>query len=293
MPVLGQHGGTPIQLVLRRLIEESERLFKGRATANVSIRPAVNEYKDLLRKGREAVMSPEVWENNEKSLAEAEGAKIKLEDEILAFTRELEWIARCEDALPTAGRLREEMRKLENLPPMPDVSSDFVERARAARNMASETKAEVDRLSAQIVKLEEQLAGCQISPALLAEADALDRLHQDLGVYRSRKKDLTDLETELAGLETTLRTGMQNLELSGSIPELEKLRLNTADRLACEETADSLQNAQKEHEENIKKTGDLKTQIETLEMQFAEPAGNRSDQTPGHLVHSGGSYRGQ
>ena len=34
-------GGTPVQLVLAALTEESERLFKGRATANVSIRPAV------------------------------------------------------------------------------------------------------------------------------------------------------------------------------------------------------------------------------------------------------------
>ncbi|MBW6486416.1 MAG: AAA family ATPase [Syntrophobacterales bacterium] len=261
-------GGTPIQLVLATLIEEAERLFKGRSTANVSIRPAVNDYKDLLRKSREAIVNPEAWENIETALANAGEAKIKLEDEISAFTKELEWIARCEDALPTVGRLSEEMRKLENLPPMPEVSSDFIERARAARESASETQAEVDRLTAQITKLQELLAGCQTSPALLADADALDRLHQDLGVYRDRKKNLTDLETEVAGLETTLQTGMQNLGLTGSIPELEKLRLNTADRLACEETAAALQNAQKEHEENIKKTGDLKTQIDTLETQL-------------------------
>ena len=98
---------------------------------------------------------------------------------------------------------------------MPDVSSDFVERARAARKAASEAHTEVNRLTSQIAKFEEQLAGCQTSPALLAEADALDRLHQNLGVYQERKNSLTDLETELAGLEATLRAGMQNLELTG------------------------------------------------------------------------------
>ena len=35
-------GGTPVQLVLAALTEESDRLFKGRSTANVSIRPAAN-----------------------------------------------------------------------------------------------------------------------------------------------------------------------------------------------------------------------------------------------------------
>ena len=147
-----------------------------------------NKYKELLRKSRDATVSPEAWEKIEKDLAAAEEAKAKLEGEISAFTRDLEWISRCEDALPTVGRLSEEMRKLEGLPLMPDVSSDFVERARAARKAASDAHAEVDRLTSQIAKLEEQLAGCQTSPALLAEADALDRLHQDLGVYRESQE---------------------------------------------------------------------------------------------------------
>ena len=103
---------------------------------------------------------------------------------------------------------------------------------------------------------------------MLAEADALDCLHQDLGVYRDHKNSLTDLETELAGLEATLRAGMQNLELTGSFSALEALRLSSAVRLACEEAADDLQNALKERGENIKKTEELKTQIKTLETQL-------------------------
>lgn len=263
-------GGTPVQLVLAALTEESDRLFKGRSTANVSIRPAVNEYKELLRKSRDAVVSPEAWEKIEKDLVVAEETKAKLEGEISAFTRDLEWISRCEDALPTVGRLSEEMRKLETLPLMPDVSSDFVERVRAARKAANDAHAEVDRLTAQIAKLQELLAGCQTSPALLAEADALDRLHQDLGGYRDRKNSLTDLETELAGLEATLRAGMQNVELTGSFSALETLRLNSAVRLACEEAADDLQKALDERERNTEKTEDLKTQIKTLERQLQD-----------------------
>lgn len=261
-------GGTPVQLVLAALTEESDRIFKGRSTANVSIRPAVNEYKDLLRKSREAAVSPEAWEKIEKALAEAGEAKDRLEGEISSFTRDLEWVSRCEDALPTVGRLSEEMQKLETLPPMPDVSSDFVDRARGARKTASETQAEVDRLTAHITKLEELLAGCQTSPDLLAEADVLDRLHQDLGVYRDRKKSLTDLEIELTELEANLKTGMQNLKLTGDFNELETLRLSSAVRLAWEEAAADLEKALDERDKNIEKTEDHKTQIKTLETQL-------------------------
>jgi len=261
-------GGTPVQLVLAALTDESERLFKGRATANVAIRPMANEYKDLQRKSRDAIMNPEAWEKLEKDLAAAEEAKAKLEDETLAFTRDLEWLARCEDALPTVGCLSEEMRRLELLPLMPDVSSDFVERARTARKAASEANAEVKRLTSQITKLKEQLAGCQTSPAVLAEADALDRLHQDLGVYRDRKNSQVDLETEMAGLTETLRSGMQNLEMTGDYSSLEILRLSSAVRLACEEAADNLQKAQDALEKNKEKTEDLETQIKSLEAQL-------------------------
>lgn len=261
-------GGTPVQLVLAALTEESDRLFKGRSTANVSIRPVVNVYKELLRKSRDAVVSPEAWEKIERDLAAAEEAKTKLEGEISASTQDLEWISRCEDALPTVGRLSEEMRKLEELPLMPDVSSDFVERARAARKATSEAQAEVNRLTAHIDKLEGQLAACQPSPAFLAEADALDRLHQDLGVYRDRKNTLIDLETELAGLEAALQAGMQNLELAGNFSELETLRLSSAVRLACEEAANALQKALEGREKNLEKTEDLKTQIKSLETQL-------------------------
>lgn len=261
-------GGTPVQLVLAALTAESDRLFKGRSTANVSIRPTTNRYKDLLRQSRDAVVSSETWEKIERDLAAAEETKSKLEGEISVFTRNLEWICRCEDALPAVGRLGEEMRRLELLPPMPDVSSDFVERARACRQAAGESQAEVTSLTSQLGKLAEQLAGCQITPALLAEADALDRLHQDLGVYRDRHNSLTDLKTELAGIEAVLRAGMLNLELTGNFSTLETLRLNSGVRLTCEEAADGLLVAVDDLEKNIAKTEELKTQIGALDTQL-------------------------
>ncbi len=261
-------GGTPVQLVLAALTEESEHLFKGRAAANVSIRPAATKHKELLRQSRDAAVNPEAWEKIERELAAAETNKAKLEEDILGLTGGLEWIIRCEDALPTVGRLSEERLKLEALPWMPDVSSDFVERARAARKVAGDAHAEAHRLTIQIAKLETQMASCRISPALLAEADVLDRLHQDLGVQGDRKNSLIDLETELAGLETALRAGMQNLERTGSLSELETLRLSSAVRLACEEAANDLQKALEEREKHKGKAEDLKAQIEIRETQL-------------------------
>ena len=184
-------GGTPVQKVVEALQQEAERLFKGRSTANVSIRPAANRYKELLRQSREAMVNPETWDKIERDLAEAEAAKKLLEEEIAKLEREVQWISRCEDALPTVGRLSEEVQKLTQLPSLPDLASDFAPRAKAARKAVGEAQAEVQRLTVQIGKLNIQLQGCQTAPAVLAETDSLDQMHQDLGTYRERKKAQT------------------------------------------------------------------------------------------------------
>jgi len=261
-------GGTPIQKVLAALTEETESLFKGRATTNVSIRPSATRHKDLLRQSREAVVNPETWEKIEKDLAAAEETRKKLENEIGELSRELEWISRCEDALPAVGRLSEQNRKLSELPSLPEVSSDFVERARAARTRVAQIQEEVQRLTAQIATLRKQLAECETSPAILAEAASVDRLHQDLGGYRDRKKSLSERETKLAGIEPALRAGMQNLKLQGELESIETLRLSSPARLACEEAARGLQEALERLEDNATKAEDFRRQIETRENQL-------------------------
>ena len=254
-------GGAPIQMVLAALTEESERLFKGRTTTNVSIRPAAARYKELLKQSRDAMVNPETWEIIERDLAAAEENRTKLENEIGELGRQLEWISRCDDALPAVGRLSEQTRQLSELPPLPEVSSDFVGRARAARTQVAEAQAQVRRLTAQIAGLENRLAECLTSPAILAEAAALELLHQDLGMYRERKKSLTDAQARLAGLEPLIRAGMDNLLLAGEFASLENRRLSIPVRLACEEAANALKSELAKQTANSEKAEDLGTQI--------------------------------
>ena len=261
-------GGTPVQKVVEALQQEAERIFKGRATSNVSIRPAANRYKELLKQSREAMVNPETWDKIERDLAEAEAVEKKIVAEISTLEREVQWIARCEDALPTVGRLNEEMQKLAQIPSLPDLASDFASRAQAARNAHGDAQAEVQRLTIQIGKLNAQLQGCQVVPVVLAEADIIDQLRQDLGAYRERKKSLTDLQAKLAGLEPLIRAGMQNLKLTGDFATLERHRLSSPVRLACEEAARALKLALTEQHANSGKTEELENQICGQEIQL-------------------------
>lgn len=261
-------GGTPVQRVLAALTEESERYFRGQAKVGVSIRPAALRYKDLLKQSRETAVSPEAWHKMELELAAAEGEKARLEADLQRIDTQLQWLARCEDALSTVGRLKEEERKLREIPPLPHVSGDFVEQARAARKAFGDADSEVRRLTAQVAKLEAHWAACAISPVLLNAGEGLERLYKGLAVYGDRKKSLVDLETELAGLEAAMHSGMRNLGLSGDMAELEALRLDSGVRLSCEEAAEKLEKASEERERLDEKLEDARRQIEIRERQL-------------------------
>lgn len=64
-------GGTPVQRVLEALKKEAEQIFKGRATTNVSLRPTVNLYKELLKKSRDAMIAQ--YDNSVRAKAAALG----------------------------------------------------------------------------------------------------------------------------------------------------------------------------------------------------------------------------
>ncbi len=261
-------GGTPVQKVVQVLQEEADRIFKGRATASVSIRPAANRYKELIKQSREAMVNPETWDRNERELAEVEVVKKGLEEESARLDRDLQWIARCEDALPTVSRLSEVRQRLAQLPPLPDLASDFIPRVQTARLGVSESKAEVQRLTANIRELQTQLQSCHIAPSVLAEAESLDRLHQDLGAYRNHKRSLAELQATLGEIESLIRAGMLNLRLIGEFAALESYRLSSPIRLACEEAAGALKSALVGQAANAIEAEELINQIHTQEAQL-------------------------
>ena len=262
-------GGTPIQRVLEALVVDSELLFKGRATSNVSIRPAANRYKELLKKSREATVNAETWDQLERDLADQSKAHKTLEDEIDRISREIAWIDRCEDALPSVGRLNDEMKSLSQLPALPEVASDFVERAKSARTSVGESGGRVQTLTERISQLNHQLVNCATSSEVLANADALDLLHQELGAYREQKKTLSKLKQELSGIEPTLLAGMKSLDVSGGFETLETLRLSSAVQLSIEEAAKALQSALSNQSAHGAKAEELKTDVEHAEAELA------------------------
>lgn len=253
-------GGTPIQRVVDALTAESEQLFKGRSGA--SIRKAAAAHKELVKQSRECAIAADVWEQLEKEIERQQSERERLEREIAEHESESDWVGRCEAALPSIGKLTGEMKLLEELPDLPNVANDFVARAKAAWAGLGDFSRNVESLSAQIAQLESKLGACATSPQVMAVADELDSLHQDLGAYLAWKKTRTILQGKLAGIEPSLLTGMKSLGIQGAFESLDELRLGSAANLRIKTAAEAVSEASRQREETGTKLESLRSAID-------------------------------
>ena len=236
-------GGTPVQRILEELTAESDCLYRGRASANTTIRPSVKKYKELLKQSKEAVVSAAEWAVLEKSLTEDQAEKEQLEAALILLQQEGEWLARCEDALPFVGRLRAERAVLADLPDLPEMSSDFVERTKAARTGLAEAQARVTDLNVRVDRFAKQLAELPSGTDGIEAAGDIEALHQALGAYRAHKKQLVDLNGKCAIGKERLTAEMKSLDFAGNVDAIDDLRVSRVTMVGCQEDAIAWQHA--------------------------------------------------
>lgn len=266
-------GGTLVQQTLDQFIQRSEQYYKGRAYKDVSIRPAIRELKEHQRAMRENTIATRQWQQLERQLAEKQRAVTSLDTECSELERELDWIVRCQDALPTVAQLKAKTQQIAALPSLPLLADDFPLRARESRDQAQRSAAALQREQLNVARIQEQLSQCATAPAVLAEGAMLDDLHARMEVYRNRGERLAELRHEMSARESELATGMQAFGLTGPTAELEALRIAQSVQLAFEEAAEKLEISQLTLEANKKELYTLRQGVEVDEAALANVSG--------------------
>lgn len=235
--------GTPIHQVLEKLDAEARELFDGRAWKNVRIRPAVDAYAAALRESRQAQVRPEAWEEALSNLDLARAAKDASEAELASLRRRQDWLHRCLAALPILGRLHESESALAELPPLPELPSDFALRAVAARERLRAAEAAQGDLLRRQEALELRLTSLAPHPQVLQREGEINALAADLALYRQHRAALVKEQAEVAQLEQALVGGLLELGLAPDISQIPDLRQPLQTRLALQQAAATLQGA--------------------------------------------------
>lgn len=231
-------GGTPVDQVIRDLEAEASDIFSGRAQKR--LRQALHAYTTHLGRKKEALVKPEDCEETERQLAEVMQRLSKLQSQRQELSNRKSWLERCRDALVMVGQLRDHESQLAALPKMDGLPESFAKDLLAARGTQQAKEAEVRRLTGELGRIREQMAGCTPNQALLEKEAEIHEIHASLGAYISDKTALAKKQGEASTAEDNIRRMCRDFGITATLENLEPLRITQLQFAEAEEQATRL-----------------------------------------------------
>ncbi len=165
---------------------------------------ASRRFHELLRRLREIdprLSELEVpgseWERRRRAAEEAETACRDLEARIGRYDAELRRLERIRRVHPLVRRRRTLRKEIAELADLPDLPPDAADRLARAREREAVTAKRLSTLQSQIERLEARREEIRCDRALLAHAEAIERLHTRCNVVAKEREDLPKRRAEL------------------------------------------------------------------------------------------------
>ena len=208
----------------------------------------------------------------------------ELQAATISLRTQMDWLQRCQDALPTISQLQEAEQQLTAFAHLPEVSENFLPEARDAQKNALEREADVSRLQLEIVGLRNQLEQSVPPPDVLHLAPQVDELARHEASAQEKEIEQVALQQRVAVTEREMHARLRDLGLNEDFENIERLRLTTAQKLACESAAKALESSREA-------VGSLQQQLLKLQTQVASQervliAGTQGDPEALQLVLS-------
>ncbi len=226
-------GSPQVHEVLERLDREAQELFAPRASKPL-VNQALRRLGELQQCQREASLSARHWDEARKALSRAERRLAELDQELEAAARRrgaLERIRRTLPGLAKRAGLRARLAELAQVPLLPE---DFGQRRGAAQSRRGLAEDRRIKATARLADLGAKAAALAVSEDLLAEAEAIDDLREQLGSHRKAARDrpalvasATAQEGQAAQRLAALRPGLRLDEVEGLRPLLGRRRRAT------------------------------------------------------------------
>lgn len=236
----GSQANTVVSEAIQRLRVEADSLYTVSGRKNLSLKDAVERYKELVRQLRDAQIDPEQWTKTRDNAQEALQAREALDQQLSQNQQAREWLVRCGDSAPQIRQLESLKIQLKALPVLPPLPLDFSKQLEELSQDETRHAREQDSLERRL----DQLLQKQIDPALslpwLTRESAIDQLQADLARHQQSSelaaKGRLDLERRRGDIEKQAR----DLELPEDPAALEACRLSGNARLEIDEQAQVL-----------------------------------------------------
>jgi len=216
-------GSTAVHSVLQALEQEAAELYLPRASKPL-INSQLAHYKQISGQLREASLSARQWDEARKAVAVATEAQEHSEQALRADNQRLAALERIRRTLPGLARRTRLREGLAELGEVPVLAEDFGERHQQAVSKRRLAAASRGKALARLEELRTKIHGLTVSETLLAEADHIDELREQLGSYRKATRDRPGLAVQCGMLEQQARQRLVELGRDSELERVDALR---------------------------------------------------------------------
>lgn len=217
-------GIADLRSVEKKLDEEMVALFKPGGSIP-TINKAISELDRAKKAIRDAQLPSSQWQEQEKSLRHSNERLTELEQHIHETSLEKSRLQRLHEAQPAIAERNHLAAQLAALGSVPVLSDTFLEQWREAVAESNAAHTIERNALASLRDLETSTDSIASFEPLLADADAIERLREDLGSHRKAQQDLPTLIGRRQQLDSDAREILAHLRPDLPLDEAQQLRL--------------------------------------------------------------------
>jgi uncharacterized protein YhaN len=233
----GSQANTVVTEAIQRLRDEADALYTVSGRKNLSLKDAVERYKDLVRQLRDAQVDPEQWTKARDNAREASQAREALDQQLSANQLSREWLVRCRDSAPLIHQLQSLKSELKGLPEFPLLPEDFANQVHQLCDEEIRLDREKDSLNRRLEQLLQKQIDSAVSLPWLAREHSIDLLHAELARYRQSSDLAAKARLDLERRRMDIQKQARELDLPGDPAALDACRLSAPARLEIDEQA--------------------------------------------------------
>ena len=222
-------GLNTLKQVMVKLETQQAQLFTPRAQ-KAAINARISKLNKLRKEQREASASHRQWKLMKSRLDDLQRKEKEVTNRLTELTAEISLFSRYRDALKYVTRLDELQKELEEIGPVPELSSNFSERRIEAQVEIQGAKQTEGDLVQSITEITKELNELTFDDQLVGNASIVVDLAKDASIHTKAMTDSISLKAQIANLHKSAEKSLKELRSDLSLEASDNLRLSKPEK---------------------------------------------------------------
>jgi len=222
-------GLNTLKQVMGKLEAQQNQLFTPRSQ-KAAINAGISQLNKLRKEQRDASASHRKWKYMKSRLDDLQKQEKELTNRLNELTTEISLFSRYQDAIKYVAKLDKLQKDLEEIGPVPILSSNFSERRVEAQVEIQGAKQAERDLVQSIAEITKELETLTFDDKLLDNASLVENLAKETSVHTKAIKDSTALKAEILHLHESAEKSLRELRSDLTIEASDRLRLSKSEK---------------------------------------------------------------